>query len=467
MSMNKYKKLFNNSIIFAIGNLGSKLMQFIMVPLYSFTLTTSEFGKTDIITTIISLLSPLVSLEIYDAVFRFAMDKSENKKVVLNSGLVITLLSSIVILLLGFVLNLFSFFKGYCLVLDCFLLVCTIFYSLISNYVRAIGYSKPFAIAGVINTFIMAGMNVVLLYFWKMGVAGYVISMIVGLLIGSLYLLTTGIRKDINLRYFNRSVTVRMFIYSLPLIPNSLSWWINSTSDRLFILAMVGVSANGLYAMANKIPNAVTILTNIFYQSWQISAVEEYDNKNAREFITNVFNVFTYILLIGSILILMFIRPFFKILIDPSYYSAWRITPLVLWSLIYSSISGFLGTIYTATKKTGEIFITTVYGAIVNIVASLVFIKLFGIYGAALANAISFLVVLAVRYYHLYVNGRISFNIKNIIFLHLVFFGYSAIVLVTSSNILTIIFGIVVIALIAMSEWNKIKSIFHIDIKIK
>lgn len=103
--MNRYKKLIGNSIIFAIGNLGSKLMQFIMVPLYSYTMTTSQFGQTDIITTVISLLAPVVSLEVFDAVFRFAMDKQANQARLLTTGMTITSITSILTGVIGLILQ--------------------------------------------------------------------------------------------------------------------------------------------------------------------------------------------------------------------------------------------------------------------------------------------------------------------------------------------------------------------------
>ncbi|WP_019205563.1 oligosaccharide flippase family protein [Limosilactobacillus ingluviei] len=390
--MNKYKKLIGNSVIFAIGNLGSKLMQFVMVPLYSFALSTKEFGQTDIITTMVSLLCPIVSLEIFDAVFRFAMDKENNVKRVFSSGIAVTTLAAIFTLALGTLFEFSSFLKEYHIFLSAVLLICTIFYSLISNFARAIGYSKMFAIAGMINTFFMVVMNIILLVYLRIGVSGYVLSMIIGQATAILFLLTIKeIHLSFNISFIDVQLTKKMLVYSLPLIPNAFSWWLNSSSDRLFITLMVGAGANGIYAMANKIPNALNTLTTIFFQSWQISAVEEYDNKDAKLFISNVFNFFMYILLCCSILILAIVRPLFKVVIAPGYFSAWQITYIVLWSLIYSSLSGVLGTLYTATKKTAPILITTIYGALINLLASLVLIHFIGIFGAALANVISFL----------------------------------------------------------------------------
>ena len=455
--MNRYKKLIGNSIIFAIGNLGSKLMQFIMVPLYSYTMTTSQFGQTDIITTVISLLAPVVSLEVFDAVFRFAMDKQANQARLLTTGMTITSITSILTGVIGLILQ--RLWPQEYFFLGALILISTIFYSFISNYVRAIGYSKRFAVAGMVNTFFMVVLNVILLAVLHLGIVGYFVSLLVGLSSAILFLLLTTkeLLVGLNLTKYDHKVARSMIIYGLPLIPNALSWWLNSASDRMFILALVGYSANGLYAMANKIPNALSVVTNIFFQSWQISAVEEYNSKDADFFISRILTFFMYVLFIGSLVILIIVKPIFRLMIDPSYFTAWRVTPFILLSLIYSSLSGFLGTIYTATKRTGPIFLTTFYGAIINVIASYFFIKAFGIYGAALANVTSFLVVMFLRYRQIKSDGKIHLRWFDILACHLAYLTYSIVLLAFSNDLIVYGLGLLIILVMVVINWSKIK----------
>ncbi|WP_270364556.1 hypothetical protein [Enterococcus malodoratus] len=72
MAQNKYKRLAGNSILFAVGNLGSKLISFFMLPLYTWKLTQSDFGISDLVLSTLSLLLPIISLSVYDAVLRFS-----------------------------------------------------------------------------------------------------------------------------------------------------------------------------------------------------------------------------------------------------------------------------------------------------------------------------------------------------------------------------------------------------------
>lgn len=419
--MNKYKKLINNSAIFAVGNFGSKALQFVLVPLYSYTLTTSQFGEVDVLTTLVSLLSPLVCLDIYDAVFRYALDRNSDKQKIFNSGIIFLLGTSLLLFILFIGVNFFFPIWKYFLTL--IFLVVSMVYSLVSNYARAVNYVRQFAFSGILNTFLMGFFNILMLLVWKMGVSGYFLAMILGLVISTIYLLIVlDFKRLFSFSKFSKSILKEMFIYSIPLIPNSLAWWLNSSSDRFFILFLIGASANGLYAMANKIPNILNMLTNIFFQSWQMSVVEEFYKSDSRRFISNVFNYFVNFIFICSVGILAFLKPIFKCFINSSYYSAWKVTPLVLLAVIYTAFSAFIGTMYTASKKTVPIFLTTLVGAIINVIASLIFVKLLGINGAALANVLSFFVVSLLRYNDMHRIKKLDVNILNFIYNHIAFF---------------------------------------------
>ena len=87
--MNKYKKLLSNSLVFTIGNLGSKLLVFLLVPLYTYAMTPQEYGMADLYQTTANLLLPLITMNVFDATLSFAMEKSMTKESVLTNSLVV------------------------------------------------------------------------------------------------------------------------------------------------------------------------------------------------------------------------------------------------------------------------------------------------------------------------------------------------------------------------------------------
>lgn len=416
--MNKYKKLVGNSFIFAIGNLGSKLMQFIMVPLYSYTLTTTEYGKVDLLTTIISLVVPIISCDIFDAVFRFALDKTDDHEKTFNTGLAYIIFVSCLSVPFAFILQ--HFIRNYPIADADLVLIATMLFSLISNYARAIGKIRQFAVGGIINSLVMGGLNFVTLLYLHWHMTGYLLSMSGGMICACFYfLLSCGLLHQIHLRQFSQAHFTALVRYSLPLVPNLLAWWLNSASDRLFILYFIGISANGIYAMASKIPNILSILMSIFLQSWQISVVQEFSSPEGKEFITKVFRVFVTVLFMVAIALVMLIKPLFRILVSPAYYVGWQVAPLLIYSILYSNISGFIGTIYTATKQTVPIMYTTVVGAIVNVILSFSLVPTLKLNGAALANILSFMVVSVLRARDILKQGKIVINWRNLLILNL------------------------------------------------
>ncbi|MCS4586081.1 oligosaccharide flippase family protein [Clostridium perfringens] len=77
----KKKRLIRNTGIIAIGNLSTKLVSFLLLPLYTSVLTTSEYGIVDYIFSISTFCVPFVTLLMEESMFRFLIDcKSQKEK---------------------------------------------------------------------------------------------------------------------------------------------------------------------------------------------------------------------------------------------------------------------------------------------------------------------------------------------------------------------------------------------------
>ena len=87
---NRNESLAKNTVIFAVGSFGSKLLQFILVPFYTRAMTDAEFGVTDLLQGAVSLLLPIFTLTIYESVFRYAMEKETDRKGVFSAGVAVT-----------------------------------------------------------------------------------------------------------------------------------------------------------------------------------------------------------------------------------------------------------------------------------------------------------------------------------------------------------------------------------------
>lgn len=407
--MESYKKLFSNSVIFAIGNLGSKLISFLLVPLYTYYLTVEEYGTIDIVTTTATMLIPLVSLSIYEAALRYALDKKISNKEILSNSIVISVVGSL-IMILGIPLISHFFNIEYRSYLSLITIV-QLFQMLLSQYIRGIGKIKLFAFNGIILTFTMAVLNIFFLVYLKMGISGYFISMIISYFVSIIFLITFSGEYKILFKFkLNIRLLKDMLNYSLPMIPNSLLWWLINASSRYFINFFVGIGANGIFAVASKIPALITVLSQVFSQAWQLSAIEEYDNNNVSSFYSNVFKYLYIFMFFGTFIINMIIKWLYFYLFSIEYYEGWKIVPFLLIGAVYSTFSGFVGVTYVASKETKGVLGTSIIGGLVSLLLNSILIPSFGLSGASISSAISFIIIFLYRYFD--TKKFIKFSVK-------------------------------------------------------
>lgn len=395
--MNSYKKLLNNSFLFAIGNFGSKIILLLLVPLYTYYLTTAEYGLVDLVTTSTILLLPIVSANVFDAVLRFTMDKEESQSQVLSNSLFVAALGSIAAISLYPLLSLLKIDQDM-LNYTYVILLLQVFQNILSQFARGLGKIKVFAINGIWMTLVMSIANVILLTRYDMGIAGYLLSIVIANVASIGYLIVAlKIWRFLDLSHINKPLVKTMLAYALPIIPNSIMWWLISASNRYFILGFLTASANGIYAVANKVPAILSLVTSIFTQSWQLSAIEEYESENKSEFYSKVFSYYSSLLFLGTSSILVVLKLFMASFIAPEYYEAWQSVPFLLLGVVFSSFSAFLGTNYLAAKETRGVFRTSVYGGLVSVVLNFWLIPYFGLIGAGVANMISFAIMWILR----------------------------------------------------------------------
>lgn len=289
---NKYKRLIGDTIIFAIGNVGSKLILFFLVPLYTNTLSTEEFGIADLVFTVSQFLIPFVSLVIFDSVIRFGLSKYEKKEDVLVTSFVVIAIGILITIIITPAIKLYNPLSPWRWYL-CVYVILSVICSVELNYLKALDKNKMYAIISIINTAIMALTNVVLLTVWRLGVRGYLIATISGSF-STVVITFFAARTPSSLRIgcFDKDLAVRMIAYSAPLIMNNISWWVIQSSDKIMIEAMVGASALGMYTVATKIPSLINVIISIFSQSWGISSVREIESDNDKSFYADVFNMF-------------------------------------------------------------------------------------------------------------------------------------------------------------------------------
>lgn len=395
----KVKYLMKNTGILTISNFSSKILVFLLVPLYTSVLTTEEYGTYDLIISTISLLYPIVTLNIVDAVMRFAMDKQYEKKQIASIGFKQLGISFFLALFFAVIVMCFPAGKEIRSLMP-YIVFYYIFYVLnqyLIQLAKGMEEITQMAVAGVLGTITMLGGNLLFLLVFRMGLQGFFLANILSQGIPVVYLVFRLKLWTLLQWKTDERVKKEMLLYCTPLIVTVVGWWVNSASDKYVVAILCGVSANGILSVSYKIPQILNTFQGIFLQAWQISAIKEYGEDDMAEFYGKMFQVINLAMCLLCMILIFFSKPLASILYAKDFYVAWKYVPFLLISTVLNSASGFLGPILAAQKNSKAMAISGVAGAVVNIILNIGLISLIGIQGATIATVIASFVIYLVR----------------------------------------------------------------------
>lgn len=403
--------LAKNTAIFAIGNVASRLISFFLVPLYTNILTTAEYGVVDLVNTLCTVLAPILILNINEAVMRFALDKGANYKKIMSTGLTVFVGAIFGGILVIPASSLFSEVAQYSTYIY-FYTVTLAGSQLFLCYLRGKENIAFYSVGSVLQTMTIALFNILFLAVLHKGIKGYFLAYIISNIITILFAFIAGnVREVIRDYKFDIKLTKAMAAYSVVLIPNTFMWWIMNSSDRVMVTSIIGVAANGIYAVSYKLPSLVSTLTGIFNQAWSYSAIREDGAEDENEYNNMVFNRLISIVMLLSIALLTIVKPFLRLYVGMDYYSAWEYTPFLIIGSAYLTLATFMATSYTVHKDSFGYLFSATFGAALNIVLNFLLIPIIHVYGAAFATCISYIAVFAFRLIH--TKKYIKYNIKN------------------------------------------------------
>lgn len=440
---NKVSRLLKDSLIFGLGSLGSKLILFFLVPLYTNYLSKPEYGTADLVFTIGQLMIPFVSLVIFDAVIRFGLSKFESCENVLLVGILVFLFSSIIGLVLTPVISLYETLAPWKWHLY-FIVDFSVFNSIGLNYLKVKDKNKLFAGFSVLQTALVAILNIIFLVIMDYGISGYLLAYIFStLIIDVLLLYFADIIKDLAKASFDKDLSVRMLKYSTPLILNNVSWWVVHSSDRIMVEVMVSASALGLYTAAAKMPSLINVIVSIFQQAWGISAVKEIESTNDNSFYSFVFR-YLFLFTAGACIILVSImKPFMSIYVGNTFFDSWKYVPLLLVSAVFAAVASYYGSLYGALKKSVNNMFTTLAGAGCNLVLNLILIPRIGVWGAVFSTLTSYILLANLRLW----------DVRRFIPVHVdvVFYLFNCLLIIVQAILVSFDFYIYIVSLISIT----------------
>lgn len=394
---NKIKTLIKDTFIFAIGSFGSKLILFLLVPLYTNYLSKEQYGTADLVITVSQLIIPVISIDIFSAVIRFGLEKDQKKEdVLLNSFLILAFscAMSIVLQPLFSIIQPIKQWRRYLSIYS----IAMVGMSIEMNYLKVKDKNKLFALMSLLQALFLGALNYLFLTKWNLNIQGYLLSNCIScVLIFVILLIFGGIIKDLRKGHYNKELLRKMLVFSAPLIINDISWWGIHSTDKMMIEGMINLSELGLYTLASKIPSLMNVLITIFTQAWGLSSIREIETSRNTRFFSTIFSAFSMLAFGAAILINCFIKPFMSIYVAEEYQEAWKLVPILLVSASFSAVAAYYGSVYSAIKKTMGCMWTTIIAGVLNVALNYIFIRQYGVWGALIGTVVSYIVLAVAR----------------------------------------------------------------------
>lgn len=399
MKMSREKEFIKNTFILSIGRFMPKVFAFFMLPILTAYLTKREYGTYDLITTLVMLAIPIATLQIQSAAFRFLIDcrgdKEKSKEIVSNIFVVTIPVSLLVSILIQF---LFREWNVYIRILIAVYFFLDTIHLTIAQAARGIGNNRAYSVSAIIASATSIVTVIVTVVWMRVGLLGVTISLVLSQLVCIIYLI---IKIDffsyLSINIISKECVKELLAYSWPMVPNNISSWVLKVSDRLVITAFLGIEANAVYAVSNKIPNLLSNAQMIMTMAWHENASIAVNDKDVDKYYTKMLDRLFRIMFGCTVLLIAATPILFKILIKGDYAEAFYQIPILILAMFFYVISSFFGGIYIAHKKTVNVGISTMVAAGINLTIDLIFVNLIGIWAGSISTLISYMVLYIYR----------------------------------------------------------------------
>ena len=399
--------LIKNVSFYSIGNILPQAVGFVLLPIYSRYLSPSDYGIVSSMQVVGGILAVFLTLAINNSVYRLYFDYKTEKRRKEYLGTVsisIAIISFVIVFLLFLFRNFVSqIFKGieffpyymYAILTAYF----TVFSLIPKIYLQVNKKAGKFVSISLSQFFISTSL---ILYFVIKEGAGAE-GMLKGTMIASIIMLPVYFYITYKTISFtvNRKILKESLSFSLPMIPSLLSAWILNLSDRIFIERYFDLNDVGLYSMGYKIGSLVLVFASAFNLAYgpifyKLASSENQDL--AKKKLKQYNHLFVLVLILVVFLISFFSKEAILLLLDPKYFEAYKIIPIIAFSCLISQTTGLLNLSIYQNKKTLQMMYMILGGAGFNIFMNFVLVPKYGPYGAAAATVLSFCFLFLLQY---------------------------------------------------------------------
>ena len=288
------QRLMNGTFVYFVGNGFSQLLSLLLMRFITGNISASEYGVYNLVVTITNLVTPFITLQISDALFKYVISSDSKEKAAkyYSLSLLITSISIVVNAVGVFVIHWFIspvphpwLVLGYMVVNNIVILQ--------QKMLRALQLNTVLVKLNLLRTFLFLSLQIFFIYVFHFQSEALFLAVIVS---STVFFLLAELKiksyRMVRGSRIEKGIAKEMIKFSLPLVPNAVFWWMTSSVNSVIISAKLGLDINGIYFVANKFSNVLTIITSVFIMAWQESAILEYGSPDFKKFFSKTFSTY-------------------------------------------------------------------------------------------------------------------------------------------------------------------------------
>lgn len=386
--------------LYFIGNVSSRFLGAILIPVYAFSVSPAALGRYDYVLTVGQLVAPLAFVAIWEAALRFLIvDRSpEGVRSAVSTIVSFTLVVCVVGTLLGLA-------AAWTLPVDpvnvAGLTAVALLYGVVQVWqfvARAEQQTRLYMLSGITSAAVTLALVIALVVIARFEFTGLVVAYIVGQLsIIVLIEFRMGVVRRVSRAGFDWQLLGRMTRYSAPLVINLVSLGLLTGFGRILIYNVEGEAANGVYTFAMRFATIVVSLGTVVSMSVIEEGLLRAASSKVGDFYSRVLASLISAVFIFTIALVPVLYVFFLFISETEYFGARDLVPIMLLFAVFSVIGTNFGSVLMTVGRTGPLAVSTLVGAAVTVASSLLLIHALGLFGVALAMVVGALTTMVLR----------------------------------------------------------------------
>lgn len=410
-------KILRNTLYYSLGEIIPRILSFLLLPILTIYLTTFEYGINSYTTTVMTFLYVVGSLSLNTFVLRnyyITKDEILRKQLIWSIFIFICAfnicLSFLQLLIIPVLINFFNINIPF----NPFFSI-----SIINNFFDVIAIiplvlyrvkedAKSFLILSLSRTILQFIVVYIFVVILGKGLEGsYYARLLVNIPFLLIYCQIISKNSVMKIDFGLLKSAIR---FSLPLLPGSLAYLFVSLSDRLFLERYIGLDELGIYSVAATLVLVLNIVIQALYKTFEPILFKEFHSCSFHDTNLKFYKVYLIILIISAFATAIFSKEFFQIVTSSAFYLAYKIVPFLTLSVVISGVNTYLNVLMIANNKQKIVSMVSLISACISVLFNILFIPLYGLYGAVIASTISFLFTNIVYHYHVEIKNRFIFS---------------------------------------------------------